>query len=105
VQGSFTEAVVSERARIHVEVVLAWPGEAQLKRLDLPAGATVGQAIDAAGLGAALSDAGVGIWGRRVGNEVVLVHGDRVEIYRPLQADPKDSRRRRAVAKAGLGSA
>ncbi|MFN7277735.1 MAG: RnfH family protein, partial [Betaproteobacteria bacterium] len=37
---------MSERARIHVEVVLAWPGDAQLKRLDLPAGATVGQAID-----------------------------------------------------------
>ncbi len=38
----------------------------------------------------------VGIFGRRVGRDALLADGDRVEIYRPLQADPKASRRARA---------
>jgi hypothetical protein len=38
----------------------------------------------------------VGIFGRRVGRDALLADGDRVEIYRPLQADPKTLRRARA---------
>jgi putative ubiquitin-RnfH superfamily antitoxin RatB of RatAB toxin-antitoxin module len=41
----------------------------------------------------------VGIFGRVVKADVVLLAGDRVEIYRPLIADPKEARRRRAARK------
>jgi putative ubiquitin-RnfH superfamily antitoxin RatB of RatAB toxin-antitoxin module len=40
--------------------------------------------------------AAVGIFGRKVSLERVLENGDRVEIYRPLIADPKEVRRQRA---------
>lgn len=43
-------------------------------------------------------DATIGVWGRRVAVSYVLRDGDRVEIYRPLPADPKESRRHRARA-------
>ena len=36
----------------------------------------------------------VGVWGKKVSSDYVLKNGDRVEIYRPLIADPKDLRRR-----------
>jgi putative ubiquitin-RnfH superfamily antitoxin RatB of RatAB toxin-antitoxin module len=39
----------------------------------------------------------VGVYGVRVARDAKLSNGDRVEIYRPLQADPKDLRRRRAI--------
>lgn len=39
-----------------------------------------------------------GVWGKRVAEDYVLRAGDRVEIYRPLRADPKEARRRRARA-------
>ncbi|QHS09421.1 RnfH family protein [Sinimarinibacterium sp. NLF-5-8] len=41
----------------------------------------------------------VGIWGRRATLETLLRDGDRVEIYRPLQVDPKTMRRQRAVGR------
>jgi putative ubiquitin-RnfH superfamily antitoxin RatB of RatAB toxin-antitoxin module len=41
----------------------------------------------------------LGIFGKRVKRDAVLKDGDRIEIYRPLIADPKDSRRRRALEK------
>jgi putative ubiquitin-RnfH superfamily antitoxin RatB of RatAB toxin-antitoxin module len=40
---------------------------------------------------------GAGIHGRRVPLDTALADGDRVEVYRPLQADPKAARRRRAL--------
>lgn len=39
----------------------------------------------------------LGIFARRVESAHVLQEGDRLEIYRPLQLDPKDARRRRAM--------
>ena len=61
--------------------------------VELPEGATVREALQAAGMkeGAAL-----GIYGRRVAADTRLAHGDRVEIYRPLVLDPKERRRERA---------
>lgn len=86
-------------AEIVVEVVLAWPGHALRKQLSLAEGATVGQAVAAAGLGEheALVDLErLGVFGRRVAAGDLLRDGDRVEIYRPLAIDPKEARRRRA---------
>ena len=84
-------------AEIRVEVVL--PERKLFKRLVLGAGATVADAIAAAGLAedAALVDPErLGIFGKRVPPGQALRDGDRVEISRPLIVDPKEARRRRA---------
>ena len=49
-------------------------------------------------------NAPLGIFGRQVKDDTVLQNGDRVELYRPLKADPKEARRRR-VAQKGQGGA
>ena len=84
-------------ARLRVEVVEALPESAWRVGLSLEVGATVADALRAAGRAAA---GPVGIHGRRASLDHVLVDGDRVEIYRPLRADPKDARRRRALRRA-----
>jgi uncharacterized protein len=86
-------------AEIAVEVVLALPGQALLRQVVLDAGATVREAIAAAGFDEhkeVIDPERLGIFGRRVDPAQTLRDGDRVEIYRPLVLDPKDARRRRA---------
>jgi len=83
-------------ARLRVEVVEAWPGRHRRVELELEEGATVGDALRAARVTAARA---VGVHGRRVGAEQRLADGDRVELYRPLPADPKEARRRRALSR------
>jgi putative ubiquitin-RnfH superfamily antitoxin RatB of RatAB toxin-antitoxin module len=77
-----------------VEVVLARPGGAEIRSLELPAGSTVRDALAAFGF---REDQLVGIFGKRVQPDRKLAPNDRVEIYRPLEIDPKEARRRRAV--------
>jgi sulfur carrier protein len=91
--------VRAEAGRITVR--LAWspaPGRAEETSLDLPAGATLRDALAAAGL-LAPGDGPpprVGIWGRRRSLDAPLVDGDRVEVWRPLQVEPMEARRARA---------
>lgn len=90
-------------ASLDIEVVFAGPDEQALVGLSLPENATVADAIAASGLPTRFSahDLGactVGIWGRVVSREQPLRDGDRVEIYRPLEIDPRDARRRLALA-------
>ena len=77
---------------IRVEVVAAWPKRAEVTELRLPAGSRVRDALRAAGIKAQA----VGIFGKRVDLDLQLADGDRVEIYRPLDLDPKERRRQRA---------
>src|SRR5215212_8441867 len=68
--------------------------------IELPAGATLIDALGASGVlerhpGIDLARQAVGIWGRVCALDTPLKEGDRVEIYRPLQVDPKEARRRR----------
>jgi hypothetical protein len=91
---------------VRVEVVYALPLQQDVISLDVAAGATVGQALAASGMLARHPDidlriARVGIWGRSTTLDALLREGDRVEIYRPLQVDPKEVRRRRAARKRG----
>ena len=88
-------------ANIRLEVVYALPEKQYLQQVSVPEGATVEQAIIASGLVELRTDIDlkknkVGIWSRpvKLGDEVH--EGDRVEIYRPLIADPKELRRKRA---------
>lgn len=87
--------------KIAVEVVYALPQKQYLQRVTLDEGATVEQAIQASGLLALrddidLSKNKVGIYSRPAKLQDVVNDGDRVEIYRPLIADPKELRRQRA---------
>lgn len=85
---------------LHVEVACAEPGRQFLRRVELPGGATVADAITASGIEREWSiDAGslaVGIWSKPVARDACPRDGDRIELYRPLKADPKEARRRRA---------
>lgn len=86
---------------IHVEVVYALPERQYLRRVTLEEGGTVEQAINASGLLTLRPDIDlqvnkVGIFSRPVRLTDALSDGDRVEIYRPLIADPKELRRQRA---------
>lgn len=53
-----------------------------------------------AGLSPSTQGCPCGVWGKRVAEDYLLRAGDRVEIYRPLLADPKEARRRRARSAA-----
>jgi hypothetical protein len=81
-----------------VEVVAARPEQQALRRVELAAGSTVADAVAASGL-AVPATARFGIYGKVVPAGTVLRDGDRVEIYRPLRADPKDLRRLRVAQK------
>lgn len=83
-------------ARLRIEVVEAWPGRLRRIALELEEGATVGDALRAARVPASRS---AGVHGQRVGADQPLADGDRVELYRPLPADPKEARRRRALSR------
>ncbi|HYG05446.1 MAG TPA: RnfH family protein [Stenotrophomonas sp.] len=81
---------------MRVEVIIAWPDQYQSQRLDLADGATVADAIAAAALPGSSQADGVAVHGLVVRPQQVLREGDRVELLRPLLADPKEARRRRA---------
>ncbi len=90
---------------IEVTVVLALPDRATEIAVRLPAGATLGDALEGSGLSgrhpeADLARARVGIFGKLSDREAVLADGDRVEVYRALIADPKQRRVRRAAARS-----
>ena len=87
---------------ITVEVVYALPEKQYLRQVKLAQGGTVAQAIEASGLLELRSDIDlsknkVGIFSRPVKLTDEVNEGDRVEIYRPLIADPKELRRQRAA--------
>ena len=90
---------------IHVEVVLAMPGRQELITLEVTAGSTIAEVITRSGLPEMFEDfelnlSNVGIFGRKATPDQHVRDGDRVEIYRPLIADPKEVRRQRALKQA-----
>jgi putative ubiquitin-RnfH superfamily antitoxin RatB of RatAB toxin-antitoxin module len=85
---------------VKVSVAYAAPGVEAIERLDLPAGATVADAVARSGLGARLAlppAVSYAIHGQRARADTPLADGDRVEILRPLVADAKAVRRARAA--------
>lgn len=89
---------------LRVEVAFATPERQPVLEVRVAAGTTVEQAIRLSGiLGRCpeidLAKNAVGIFGERARLDDVVQDGDRLEIYRPLVADPKEARRRRARAK------
>ncbi|MCX7627433.1 MAG: RnfH family protein [Methylophilaceae bacterium] len=99
-------------SEILVEVAYALPQQQVILPLKVPVGTTAEQAIRASGILTRfpeidLTKNKVGIFGKLTRLDTVLRERDRVEIYRPLIADPKEVRRRRAeegkVMKKGGG--
>jgi putative ubiquitin-RnfH superfamily antitoxin RatB of RatAB toxin-antitoxin module len=88
---------------IAVSVAYATPEVQELVEVEVPAGASARIAVERSGLVAAyaldLATLGVAIHGRRRSLDTTLDDGDRVELTRPLVADPKDVRRKRALAR------
>ena len=85
---------------IRVEVAYCpQPGSTDLVVLDLAAGASVADAVQLSGLVSRhhlhCDSLKVGVWSRVKDMQTVLRDHDRVEIYRPLQVDPKEARRQR----------
>ena len=89
---------------MRIDVIYATPAEQNVIEVELPDGATVREAIVMSGVLTRfpeidLAAAAVGIFGERAALDDPLEQDDRVEIYRPLLADPKEARRRRARKK------
>ncbi len=99
---------------IQIEVAYAKPDRQEVIRLQLPEGSTLRQAVEASGLierypEIDLAKGRFGIYAKLAKPDTVLRDRDRVEIYRPLIADPKEVRKQRAaegkVMKKGGGAA
>jgi len=87
---------------IRVEVAYALPKEQIVRVVEGEPGMTVQQAIERSGIlelhpEIDLSATKVGVFGKATKLDAVLYPGDRVEIYRPLIADPKEARKKRAA--------
>lgn len=100
--------------RIRVQITYALPERQDIVTVELPAGATAQQAVEASGLLQKYPDIDLaknklGVFAKLVKADQALRDRDRVEIYRPLIADPKEVRRQRAaegkVLKKGGGEA
>lgn len=93
-------AAEADAPALRVEVVYS-PGAALTERvlLRMPAGSTVLQAFQRSGLaerfGLTAEASRLGVWGRPAPAAQPLRDLDRVEVYRPLQVDPKEARRLR----------
>ena len=89
-----------------VAVVYATPQDEFVQPLQVAPGTTIGQAIEGSGVLSRFPEINlvtqpVGIYGKKKTLDTVLRERDRVELYRQLVADPKDSRRKRAARKQG----
>jgi putative ubiquitin-RnfH superfamily antitoxin RatB of RatAB toxin-antitoxin module len=95
---------MAEPAELQVYVTYAKPLDEFIRPLRVVSGTTVGQAIEQSGVLASYPEINlvtqpVGIYGKKKTLDTILRDRDRIEIYRPLVADPKDSRRKRAAKK------
>ncbi len=89
---------------VHVQLCYALPDTAVVRELDIKQGSTLEEAIYQSGLlvqypDIDLSTNKIGVYGKLKPLDTQARDGDRIEIYRPLRADPMESRRRRAQHK------
>ena len=90
-----------ETAMIRIEVAYARPDMQTILAIAVAPGTTVAEAIEQSAIRdefpeIVIDSVAVGIFSRKVSMDHVLREGDRIEIYRPLIADPKEARRQRA---------
>ena len=92
-----------EQANIQVEIVFATTDEQLLCMLTVPADATITDVIEISALAEHfpehdLDAMRVGVWGHPADRSQTVSDGDRIEIYRPLEIDPREARRQFALA-------
>lgn len=99
---------MSETVMINVEVAYALPDRQRIVELQVPDGTTAREAVQQSGIVRLfpeidIDSAVMGVFGQVLGSkglpaadEYPMKERDRVEIYRPLIADPKEARRKRA---------
>ncbi|WP_256383184.1 RnfH family protein [Photobacterium toruni] len=91
----------SDQPLIHVEVVFALPNEQRVLKLAVVAATPIQAIIEQSGILTMYPEIDlninkVGIYSRNVKLDATARDGDRIEIYRPLVADPREIRRKRA---------
>ena len=100
--------------KINIEVVYGLPHEQTLLKVQVPSGTSLGEGVKLSGImdkypEIDLDNGKFGIFGKLSKTDTELREQDRIEIYRPLLADPKEVRKRRAeegkVMKKGGGDA
>jgi len=95
---------------VSVELAFALPEVQECEALLLPYGTTARDALSSAGLPARypehinIYNCPLGVWGKQVADHYVLKDGDRLEIYRPLINEPRETRRRLAAEGKTMGS-
>ena len=91
-----------------IEVVYALPAEQWIVSVPYVEGITAGEAARRSGLMESHGEICarplvLGLFGTEIGQDHVLADGDRVEICRPLSADPREMRRRAVAAGRSIG--
>ena len=84
---------------LNIEVCYGTADKQKIYRLQMVEGSTARQAVQAVNLQAQPATAPLGIFGKAVKDDYILRENDRIEIYRPLVADPKEARRKRVSNK------
>ena len=88
--------------RLSIEVVAAFPRQSYTVKLDVPVGTSVRNAIERScildNFKSPTHTLSYGIFGEQCDIDALLSDGDRVEIYRQLEVDPKVRRRQRAIS-------
>ncbi len=95
---------MAEKEDISVELIYIKPGSQNRLTLKLAQGSNINQAINRSGVLSHFPEIDlkvnkVGVFSKIQPLDTLLCEGDRIEIYRPLEADPKEARRRRAKNK------
>ncbi|MFV0478817.1 MAG: RnfH family protein [Parahaliea sp.] len=93
---------MGQQNMITVEVAYALPHQQALITVQVAEGSTAIDAVHLSGIegrfdNLSVDEARLGVFGKAVSPQAVLRAGDRVEIYRPLIADPKEVRKTRAA--------
>jgi len=86
---------------IRVELVRAWPRRYESATVDIADDAQVGDALEAAGWRLDAEFTGLAVFGQAATAETPLHAGDRIELLRRLELDPKQARRLRAERAKG----
>jgi putative ubiquitin-RnfH superfamily antitoxin RatB of RatAB toxin-antitoxin module len=90
-------------AKIEVEIVFALPDQQLLRSIAVDPGTTIADILAESGMilafpGHEIDQLPIGIWGREVSRDQIVKAGDRIEIYRPLELDPREARRQLALS-------
>lgn len=96
------------RDGVQIEVAYARADRQKILRASVPVGTTIRQAVQLSKIGTQFTEidvagCAVGVFGRRVPDHYIVQSGDRVEIYRPLEMDPREARRALAAAERNIG--